>query len=336
MVRFSSLGDILLTAPALRALQRRFPQSHIDFLVASDYEDAARLIPGPNLILTFDRRTGLRGLLRLRSVLAGRYSLLVDLQNSVRSAFLRATTFPTVWVKARRYRFKRWVLIRFKRNLYKSAWPVPLRYLDALDLVGAHDDGQGLDLHVPAETREWARDYVSARCDIHLPIIAFCPGARHYTKRWPADHWVTLGAELNLAGYSVLVVGSQQECDVIQQIASQIPGSVPVSDRSIAEVAAIMTHATAVVSNDSGLMHLAGGVGAPVVAIFGPTVEEFGFYPFRANSIVLAHELYCRPCTAMGGAHCPEGHFRCMLETTPAVVLDAVQRLLSKDRALPL
>jgi lipopolysaccharide heptosyltransferase II len=332
VVRFSSLGDILLTAPALRALHARFPHSQIDLLVASEFEAAARLIPGPDRVLTFDRRTGIAGLLKLRSALAGRYHLFVDLQNSSRSAFLRATTFPTVWVKARRYRVRRWLLIKFKRSFYKALRPVPLRYLDALDLVGVEDDGEGLNLQVTATMKEWARDFLAARCDLSKPLIVLCPGARHTTKRWPADRWVTLGGDLDLAGYAVLVMGASSEAELVREISSQIPGSVPVTDRSIPEAAAILSLAATVVSNDSGLMHLAGGVGAPVVAIFGPTVEEFGFYPFRSKHIVLAHSLYCRPCTAMGSARCPEGHFRCMLETAPAAVREAVHRLLPPER----
>ena len=78
-------------------------------------------------------------------------------------------------------------------------------------------------------------------------------------------------------------------------------------------------------------MHLAGGVGTPVVAVFGPTAQQFGFYPFRMQSEVLAHALSCRPCTAQGGERCPQGHFRCMLDTPPAAVLAAVQRLLSSS-----
>jgi lipopolysaccharide heptosyltransferase II len=333
VIRFSSLGDILLTAPALRSLHTRFPESRIDLLVASDYEDAARLIPGPDRVLTFDKRSGFSGLLRLRRLLAGQYSLLVDLQNNFRSAFLRATVFPTVWVKARRYRFKRWMLIRFKRNLYREVRPVPLRYLAALDLVAVTDDGRGLELAVPEELKEWARYYLKSRCNIERPVVALCPGARHNTKMWPPECWVALGNELVRLSNSVLVIGSAQEQALIANLVRQIPSAVPVTDRSLREIAALFTQVTVAVSNDSGLMHLAGGVGAPVVAIFGPTVEEFGFYPFRMQSEVLSHQLYCRPCTAMGGKRCPEGHFRCMMETPPAAVLAAVQRLMSADQA---
>jgi heptosyltransferase-2 len=80
-------------------------------------------------------------------------------------------------------------------------------------------------------------------------------------------------------------------------------------------------------------MHLASGVGVPLVAIFGPTVREFGFFPFRAPHIVLENFLYCRPCTAFGGSVCPEKHFRCMLNTTVDSVHGAARQMVTLDSA---
>ncbi len=333
MIRLSSLGDILLTAPALRRLRERFPASSLHLLVAREFADAARLIPGPDRVLTFDRREGIGGLWRLRGQLARRYAVLVDLQNSPRSAFLRATTLPVFWTKAKRYRLRRWLLIRFKKNFYGDGKAVPERYLDAITKLGATDDGRGLELVVPAAAREWATAFVPTLGLGAARFVALCPGARHATKRWPAERWMELGRGLRAEGMDVLVVGGPAEEALVAEIAGAIPGAVTLGGRSIVEAAAIFAQAAAVVSNDSGLMHLAAGVGTPVAAIFGPTVEEFGFYPYRARAEVLEHGLYCRPCTAIGSEHCPEGHFRCMLETSSLMVLAAVKRLCTDTGA---
>jgi ADP-heptose:LPS heptosyltransferase len=332
VIRFSSLGDVLLTAPALRALRAHFPDAHIDLLVAREYADAAALLPGPNRVLAFDRATGLRGLWKLRSDLARRYTILVDLQNSFRSAFLRATTWPTVWVKARRYRLRRWLLIRFKWNVYRATPPVPLRYVGALDVFGVTDDGRGLDLFLPDNVpipESVATD------DEGKGLIALCPGARHATKRWPPERWVAVGGLLRDAGYRISIVGSREERDVIAAVAAGIGDARTVAGGSIREVAALFRHSVAVVSNDTGLMHLAAGLGRPVVAIFGPTVREFGFYPFRARSVVFDHELSCRPCSAMGTESCPKRHFRCMLDTHPIAVFQALRDLLHSNPVSP-
>jgi len=124
-------------------------------------------------------------------------------------------------------------------------------------------------------------------------------------------------------------VGGAEESNGIEEIARGIPSAVPVVQESMSHLAALFAAASVVISNDSGLMHLATGVGAPVVAVFGPTVEAFGFYPFRAHTEVINRDLPCRPCSAMGTERCPLGHFRCMLEIPATDVLHAVERLWS-------
>lgn len=313
-MRFSSLGDVLLCAPAIRALRARFPESAIDFLVATEFHDAATLIPGIEKVITFDRKDGWRGLLRLRRLLSRRYDIIVDLQNSLRSAFVRTFCFPLMWQKASRYRFRRWLLIRFKKNMYGEPKPVPLRYIAAMESSGCADDGQGLLLRpevVQASSRR---------------IALLCPGAKHFTKRWPEEHWVTLAALLRDRGFAVKACGSSMDAETCARIA---PDDSVHIDMPMREVADLMQNSSVVVCHDSGLMHLATGVGVPVAAIFGPTVEEFGFFPFRAKSVVVQQDLGCRPCSAFGGKHCPLGHHDCMKRTTPDSVLDAVMQLIS-------
>ena len=98
---------------------------------------------------------------------------------------------------------------------------------------------------------------------------------------------------------------------------------------SLQETGALIARARALVSGDTGVMHMATGVGTPVVALFGPTVEQFGFFPYRANAIVLQRDLACRPCSASGTSVCPLGHHRCLAELEPAQVAHAVERIVA-------
>ena len=93
---------------------------------------------------------------------------------------------------------------------------------------------------------------------------------------------------------------------------------------SLQETGALLARARVLVSNDTGVMHMATGVGTPVVALFGPTVEQFGFFPYSARATVLQRALDCRPCSAMGSARCPMGHHRCLVDISPADVMTAV------------
>jgi ADP-heptose:LPS heptosyltransferase len=95
------------------------------------------------------------------------------------------------------------------------------------------------------------------------------------------------------------------------------------------ETGALLARARVVVSGDTGVMHMATGVGTPVVALFGPTVEQFGFFPYRAASIVLQRDLACRPCSSTGTPRCPLGHHRCLVDIAPAEVAGAVERAVA-------
>ncbi|MBL0060174.1 MAG: glycosyltransferase family 9 protein [bacterium] len=317
VIRLSSLGDVLLCAPAMRALRTRFPEAKIDFLVASEFAEAAQLLPGIDSIITLNKNEGWRGLFRLRRLLSRRYEMIFDLQNSLRSSFLRMFCFPLIWAKASRYRFRRWLLIRFKKDLYGNTKPVPLRYIEAMEAIGVVDDGLGLQLSVPTN-------------DIHsvksIKRAVLCPGAKHNTKRWPIENWEALARDLRQQGFELTVCGSKSEADDCRRVGGN--QSEVLIDSPLKDLGQRMMQADVVVCHDSGLMHLASGVNAPLVAIFGPTVEQFGFFPFRANSIVVQQDLTCRPCTAFGGATCPLGHHDCMKKTTPEQVEQSIETLI--------
>jgi len=312
----SSLGDVLLCAPALRALRRRFPEAQIDFLVATTFVEAAQLLPEVNNIITFDRAEGWRGLLRLRHSLSRRYELIVDLQNSWRSAFLRTFCIPLMWTKAKRHRFNRWLLITFKWDLYRERTPVPLRYLKALENLGASDDELGLELRKPLVER-------------NSKLIVLAPGAKHFTKRWAKENWMELASALRNAGWQVAVCGTSAEADLCRALAGN---GLLLLNAPLADVSSLLGQASAIVSHDSGLMHLASGVGTPLVAIFGPTVEQFGFYPYRAQAEVVEQKLPCRPCSAFGGDVCPKRHHDCMRKTTVQDVVNAITRLVERSQ----
>ena len=156
-------------------------------------------------------------------------------------------------------------------------------------------------------------------------MAALAPGAAHATKRWPIAHWIALAQRLRAAGYAVVAVGGPDDRGLAQQVAVDSPAG----EFSLQETGALLARARVVVSGDTGVMHMATGVGTPVVALFGPTVEQFGFFPYRARSIVVQRDLACRPCSSSGTAVCPLGHHRCLVDIPPADVADAVERAVA-------
>ena len=162
----------------------------------------------------------------------------------------------------------------------------------------------------------------------HRPFVALAPGAAHATKRWPADRWQALAAALIERGSDVVLVGGPGDREVADAVAAATAGAASAAGRtSLQETGAIIRRATTAVSGDTGVMHMATAVGTAVVALFGPTVRQFGFFPYAERARVVELPLGCRPCHAMGGPVCPLGHHLCLRGIAPESVMEAVMEI---------
>ncbi len=338
VVRFSSLGDVLLTTPVIRGLRQRYPSSRIDVLVKREYADALRFNPHLSGLIEFeDGETG--GLAALAKELRRRkYDLIVDLHNSLRSNLLRLKLWRPRRLVFHKHVFRRYMLVRWKRNLYKDIVSVADRYRQAVAGLGIPDDGRGLELQLPPETATAVRTRMER---LHIErsnlVIGIAPTARHATKTWPADRFVACGAAFSTEpGARILVLGGKNDveyCGDIAHLINTAAGSRIAENMSgettLLETAGIMDYCDVVLCNDSGLMHLAAARGRPVVAVFGSTVREFGFAPYRIpHAVVERAGLSCRPCSHIGRAVCPMEHFRCMLDISADEVIAQVRNLL--------
>ncbi len=319
LIRLSSLGDIVLSTPLIVALRERYPASTIELVIAKEYESLLPALPGLSRIHTFDKRTGLRGLRMLRKMLLhSKYDFVLDLHNVPRTKLLRQGLGKNVGVIQKRT-FKRWLLVRWKTDRMKKEPDVIGRYFETASALGITDSGTGpmLSNHALREAHR----------------IAIAPGSRHWNKRWPAEHFASVAKQIVAQGYYVDIHGSNADRAVAASIAEALPeGAFQnfTGQLDLAEVTNELAKAIAIITNDSGLMHIAEAVGTKVIGIFGPTVKQFGFAPRAADAIVLEIEqLYCRPCTAIGLDRCPEKHFRCMREITPENVMVGLEIIAS-------
>ena len=162
------------------------------------------------------------------------------------------------------------------------------------------------------------------------PLLAVAPGARWPTKRWPVERFAAVAQDLaQERGAAVVVLGGPDEsrlasalCDNLDVPVIHVAGTQP-----LMHSAALLSRCSLLISNDSGLMHMATALQVPVVAIFGPTVREFGFYPFQARAEVVSEPLPCRPCSTKGSIRCPRGHHACMQDISSARVLAAARTM---------
>ena len=325
-VRFSSIGDVLLTTPLLRALRSRHPSARITFLTKEPYVSLLSANPHVNEVMGISRD---RGLSDVAGELRGnRFSHLLDLHDSLRSRALRLLV-PGNWSSYPKHRMARAILIHTKRNVYRDPRPVAERYFSAARALDVQPDGRPPDLFwdPTAERRvlEWFQQ--AGIPDIVRPV-AIAPGAAHATKRWPLEHWEDLTRRLVAQGCHVTVVGGSDDAPLGSVLARTAPDRVhnAAGQFQLQETGALLQRSSAVVSGDTGVMHMATAVGAPVVALFGPTVQPFGFFPYTKRASVLELPLGCRPCTSKGGPRCPLGHHRCLRDVTPNLVHEALCR----------
>ena len=335
VIRFSSIGDIVLATPLLRVLRIRFPSAQVDFLVREEYAELIRSNKNLNHIIALDTTRGFSGLYRLKKQLHNeRYDLVMDIHNSLRSRYIRWMLGARDTVVIRKRIIARTMLLLLKKNFYRSVISVSDRYIEPVHKYGIENDGKGLELHIPADIRMQASTKMNTFGILSSDkMIGFCPSAKHATKCWPQERFAELGGRLaNKYGVKILLFGGPEDREKCLGIARSINDrtgrnvAVDLSgELSLLESAAAMESCMVLVTNDTGLMHIASAVKVKVIAIFGPTVREFGFFPVGSSQIVLERKgLYCRPCSHIGGKACPEGHFRCMNEIQVEEIVDVI------------
>ena len=337
--RLSSLGDILLTTPFIRALRKAAgTDAQIDFVVKEQYADLVRYNPHLSAIHTLDSAGGSAALFSLAARLREqKYEVVFDLHRSLRTVALRMLLNAPRNEVVNKHIVRRWQLVRWKRGIGKDFLHAVDRYCETLRPYGITPDENGLEITIPEDILRRTAEQVVARLVPHAKVVVgMCPGARHFTKRWPWEKYVGVAQRLiRELGASMLLFGGQEERDVCEKIARQLPAASVLDlagSFSILETAAAMDACAVVITNDSGLMHLAAARKRPMVALFGSTTRELGFFPYGTKSIVVEEEkLQCRPCSQIGLNHCPEKHFRCMLDLGVDDVVGATRRLMSGE-----
>jgi lipopolysaccharide heptosyltransferase II len=338
--RLSSIGDIILSSPLLRGLRSAAgPAARIDFVVKKQYAELVKFNPHLSIVHEYDEATGLDGLHQLGEELrAEQYGLVVDIHNNLRTKYLRRRCEGAEIVQVSKQGLERWILVHLKKNIYKDNVPVAERYLSTVSRFDVVNDGKGLEIFIPDEIQFGVTSRMgSLRLHRYRKVIGICPGAKHFTKRWPQEKFAAIASRLSREFEAKIFifggVDDRQPGTEIAAVIAKETGEQSITNFAgtlrLLETAAAMEYCDLIITNDTGLMHLASARQKKILAIFGSTVKEFGFFPYGTESVVLErNDLSCRPCSHIGRNSCPEKHFRCMNDITAEDVYASAARFL--------
>ena len=327
ILRLSSIGDILLSTPFIQQVRNRFKDGHISYIVKKEFADLLKENPHINELIKFDSSLGIAGLLDMAKDLKNnKYDIVFDLHNNMRTNRLTSAIKSSHITKIKKNKIKRAFLVYFKINLFNKVKTAAEKYLQTGERYSIEDNNEKLQLFFDGQTNETVELLLQNNDLKKKQYICIAPGAAHFTKIWPFEYMEKLIAViLQENKYKIVVLGGPKEKNILSAYESSKDVVSFCGETSLLESAGILKHSRGIISNDSGLMHMAAAVGVPLIALFGSTVEELGFFPYRANaSILQVNNLWCRPCTHIGRSKCPLGHFNCMRQISVEQVLNEV------------
>ncbi len=340
IIRFSSLGDIILLTPLFREIRRFFPNADIDFLTSTTFNDVCANNPHISQIITIDRKEGITALSRF---IAGHrpkdYDLVIDAHRSLRSRLLLTKWLglfnrfnpKTVFIDKRS--LKRNLLLMTGINLMQDAVSQRQAYLNMVRFLSGHATLDSYTTLYPGPVEKQAAETIFKENQFSgKRVVALGPGASFSGKCWPKESYLELSTALQQAGFPVILLGTHEEAEPywIVENSDRKPLNLA-GELSYLETAALLEHCSLVVSNDSAVVHFAEAMKVPALAIFGPTVREFGYGPFLKQSRTMEIDLKCRPCSRNGKGKCHNSIQRqCLRDITVKSALEASLQILTQ------
>ena len=324
LIRFSSIGDIVLTTPVVRCLKQQLPDVELHVLTKTAYRSI--YVTNPHINKVFELQGNLKEL--IRQLREEHYDFVVDLHKNWRSLRVRlalhcsSASFPKL-------DFRKFLYTKLKLGHMPQVHVVD-RYFKAVEKLNVHNDHQGLDFFFYEGDVMHFEDLPEA---FREGFVAIVIGGQHATKILPEDKVVEVIEALD---YPVVLVGGPEDAPRGERIKEKVGSYVGNSCGSltVGQSASLLQLADAAITNDTGMMHIAAALRKPIVSVWGNTVPEFGMYPYLPQgmppaAIVENRNLKCRPCDKLGYAKCPKGHFKCMRDLDAKEIAEKTKAGLS-------
>jgi lipopolysaccharide heptosyltransferase II len=307
IIRFSSIGDIVLTTPVVRCLKQQVADVEIHYLTKRPFKGILEHNPYISKIHTIEKDVQEI----IDELKKENFDHIIDLHNNLRSSQVKmklrkpAATF-------RKMNLRKWIIVNFKqRNMVLPH--VVKRYLETVSGLGVKNDNRGLDYFIPP-----GDEIVISSLPLshHNGYIAFVIGAKHYTKQLPVEKIISICKKLN---QPLVLLGGKEDAERAAAIENAAGALVfnACGKYNLNQSASFIRQAIKVISHDTGLMHVAAAFKKEIISVWGNTVPTFGFTPYlpaEGSKMIEVKDLPCRPCSKIGYDKCPQGHFKCMRE----------------------
>lgn len=322
VIRFSSIGDIVLTTPVVRVLKTQLNDAEVHFATKDKFAVLVESNPYIDKVQVLGK--SLLGF--IKQLKAERYDYVIDLHHNLRTCIIK----NALGVKAYSFdklNLKKWLLVNLKINRLPNVHLVD-RCLDTLKPLGLKADALGLDYFIP-EKDNVPMDWLPP--EFQKGYVAYAMGAQHNTKKLPLKRMIELCDKINKP---IVLLGSKEDVETAEvirtfferpELSDYETGLTELGKKTIIfnacgkfnvnQTASLIKNAKYVFAHDNEWMHIAAALKKEVFSIWGNTIPEFGMYPYRTKFTVLENKkLSCRPCSKIGHAACPKGHFKCMNE----------------------
>jgi heptosyltransferase-2 len=305
VIRFSSIGDIVLTTPVLRCLKKQLENVEIHYCTKLSYRTLLESNPYINKFHYLGESLFELG----KALRKEKFDLVIDLHKNTRTLFLKLM-IGAPSSSFNKLNWEKWLLVNFKLNKLPSVHIVD-RYMKTLEGVGIVNDGLGLDYFFPAN-EAFAISQLPA--SFQKGFIIYAIGGQHETKKLPLEKMKELMASISVP---LILIGGKEDEATGEKLAEIAQEKKPVLNLcgklSLHQSASLIEKSLKVYSHDTGMMHIAAAFKKEIVVIWGNTVPDFGMYPYATKFTSLqVEDLSCRPCSKIGFSKCPKKHFHCM------------------------
>lgn len=302
ILRFSSIGDIVLTTPVVRCLKLQYPDSEVHFATKKQFKVLVENNPYIDKFFLLDE--SLDSFIKILQ--NENYNFVIDLHNNLRTSIikyrLRKKSFSF-----NKLNFEKWLLVNLKINRLPDIHIVD-RNLQTVESLGIKNDNRGLDYFIPP-SQEVSLDNIVER---DQRFVAYAIGGQHFTKKLPIERIIELCSKINK---KIILLGGKEDEPTGEIVQHTLGNKIynACGKYNLNQSASILKQAEYVISHDTGLMHIASALKKRIISIWGNTVPEFGMYPYQTEFKIIENKhLSCRPCSKIGYNKCPKGHFKCM------------------------